>query len=579
MSTKNFCYCIGGVGTRIAEVAGHLCAANLIEENEGITFIIVDKDDKNGGTSSARQLLNNVNCLSDENKHSATALITSGDNEKHFCKTKLHIDTWDFSSTMKSLSNANYAAAPLETSLTSANTAFASNDGILFDAFYSEKEQSKNTDQGFYGHPSIGALIFKYMIKEGKWDNSGVIQSSDIASPVKNALATNNNNPVKVFIVGSIFGGTGASIFSNLARHIRTSVGDGNKDRVFISGALLLPYFTFGDKKGGGGMIDSQSFYSKTKIALEQYDADENLMKTDTNSDGSFDTLYVCGQEPLHCIGNYSEGGENQHNHFDFVDLAAAYAMTEFMNVELQFDTATRKYSLPARYQNGIYEYRYATGDNPTDIPVVKYENLPDDLHRRLAAMSVFSAYFICRVYLDEKTKEGVFIKERLLTKNEIKNYEKAYATQVTEILDRVYNYCSSFVNLMMDISTNGKDHSNDKSKASYESNYSIFNKEYYDKLNNVIIDIGNGNYTNAANSVNKTFVNTKKRDQVSNYYMSDTKGLKANDVEEHLKNIFDKRKKTYEANQIDIRNRVGDFVHETFGFIYTEITKDNSNK
>ena len=32
MATKYFCYCIGGTGARVAEVAAHLCAMKMIKK-------------------------------------------------------------------------------------------------------------------------------------------------------------------------------------------------------------------------------------------------------------------------------------------------------------------------------------------------------------------------------------------------------------------------------------------------------------------------------------------------------------------------------------------------------------------
>lgn len=186
MAVKNFCYCIGGTGTRVAEVAGHLCAMNMVGEQD-ITFIIVDKDANCGGTKKAKDLLDTVTALSDIDKHPDTALIRSGNQKKEFCKSKLKVESWDFSDVMTKLSNASDGGSSLAASLTETDE-----DNILLDAFYSRAEQQRDTSEGFYGHPSIGALVFKHMVKKGKWENVNpknfAVNPNDVAEPIKHSL-------------------------------------------------------------------------------------------------------------------------------------------------------------------------------------------------------------------------------------------------------------------------------------------------------------------------------------------------------------------------------------------------------
>lgn len=566
MAVKNFCYCIGGTGTRVAEVAGHLCAMNMVGEQD-ITFIVVDKDANCGGTKKALNLLETVTILSDVAHHPKLAIVRSSGKKKEFCKSSLDVYQWDFSDTMQSLTKAKDGAQSLKNSLASkTNLQEMESDGILFDAFYSRKEQKKDTSKGFYGHPSIGALIFNYMIEKGGW-NAG-LEQNDIAYPILNHLIQNPADTVKVFIIGSVFGGTGASIFSNLATHIRKSLSEADKGRVFISGSLLLPYFTF--LKQDGGLIDTTEFYSKSTVALEQYGADKNLMKTSSNSNGSFDSLYVCGQEPLHCTSEiYSEGGKSQCNHFNFVDLAAAQAMTQFFSVEVISDPRNNgNYVLDSNYKTGLYEYRYDPSNIPA-IPVVTLANTPG-LDKCLKAMTAFCTYFITKVYTAAKCDkpDNNFMINRLFVRDEIRNFNSTYANQFNEIIDRIYGYCRSFVEFMFDIAYNGYDWSNG-SYASYEDLYNLFSSDYFDKLIQTIDLLRQDDKGPAARFINSTFVKGYSE------YVVKASGISVNDIDKALEAIFEpgflrrKESQKYHDEQAPVNVRVGDYIHEAFKFCY----------
>ena len=70
---------------------------------------------------------------------------------------------------------------------------------ISFEVLYSEKERTTQLHEGFRGHPSIGAAVMAQTVLGG-------------GEPWKtfNSKVAKDPNP-KIFLAGSIFGGTGAS--------------------------------------------------------------------------------------------------------------------------------------------------------------------------------------------------------------------------------------------------------------------------------------------------------------------------------------------------------------------------------
>ncbi len=164
MATKYFCYCIGGTGARVAEVAAHLCAMKMIkkvDDLEPIEFIIVDKDDSCGGTTQAKETIGNISTLSGLTKtQKLDEAKTIG-----FCNHKLNIASWNFSNALSNICN-NINNPKLAQVLGS-----DADDKLVMRAFYNEEARETDTEKGFYGKPSLGTSIFEYMLSEADQNN------------------------------------------------------------------------------------------------------------------------------------------------------------------------------------------------------------------------------------------------------------------------------------------------------------------------------------------------------------------------------------------------------------------------
>jgi hypothetical protein len=178
---------------------------------------------------------------------------------------------------------------------------------------------------GFRGHPSIGAaafgLTFLHKTRE-PWSLLLEKMSGEMDQPTGS----------RVFLAGSIFGGTGASAIHPLARFLREQF-EKNKDRLKIGVSALVPYFRFSTEearsgKGGAGvsagpMARSDNFSIATRAALEFYDY---LL---ANDDWPFDSLSVVGDSGMMDVG-FSAFGASQRNDAHFVELIASLCAIEF---------------------------------------------------------------------------------------------------------------------------------------------------------------------------------------------------------------------------------------------------------
>lgn len=461
MATKYFCYCIGGTGARVAEVAAHLCAMKMIkkvDDLEPIEFIIVDKDDSCGGTTQAKETIGNISTLSGLTK---TRKLDDAETIG-FCNHKLNIASWNFSSALSNICN-NINNPKLAQVLGS-----DADDKLVMRAFYNEEARETDTEKGFYGKPSLGTSIFEYMLSTAN-------QNNNILDPVRQFLDGNDNNRARVFIIGSIFGGTGAAVFSNLAAYMRKHFERRNKD-LLVSGVLLLPYFSFGTRDGaddGTPLIDSGYFGKKSYLALSQYAQSEHLMRKKVNDNGSFDSLYICGQDPLHVVGGYANGGQGQKNHFDLVDLIAADAMVDFFNKNF-YDNAGAVTNL-----GKIYEYRFSgTADNRGMIANVGQDEI-GELAVNLNKMFRFVVFLVARFATqfainysrsgdDWKTmRRNVLTFQALFDKKEFEENFENIERAMNKFIKGLLRYCADYIRLMYDISKTGYDWSSETEGAS----------------------------------------------------------------------------------------------------------------
>lgn len=127
----------------------------------------------------------------------------------------------------------------------------------LIELLYSERNLNTPLSVGFKGNPNIGSVVLN-KFDEASWYTTfqKIFSEGD-----------------QIFIVSSIFGGTGAAGFPLLVKNLRES------DNKYIKnapiGALpVMPYFKLTDPEEDADHqdIDSNSFFTKTKSALSYYE-------------------------------------------------------------------------------------------------------------------------------------------------------------------------------------------------------------------------------------------------------------------------------------------------------------------
>lgn len=186
----------------------------------------------------------------------------------------------------------------------------------LLNALYDDSDQNDRNAElnleltlGFKGKPNIGSVVFHELRSTPE---------------LQKFFATYNAvNGDRVFIVSSIFGGTGSSGFPEIVNAIRTHQNPNVRDAI-IGATVVLPYFGLGipdPTTGDTGAVDAGSFASKSVAALTYY---HNSLNNKINS------LYYVGDENIDAY-DYSEGSTRQENRAHVVEFVAATSIIDFM--------------------------------------------------------------------------------------------------------------------------------------------------------------------------------------------------------------------------------------------------------
>lgn len=294
--SKLFVFGIGGTGSRVLKALTMLLMTGVKTKVDEIVPIVIDKDETNGDMVRTKRLIE-------------TYIAT---------REKFVYDGGKFFSTKMSLLDNNLCLP-----LSDKKKKFSDYMGIdklpqedraVVEALFSKKALEMETSEGFRGIPSIGSVVLNQF------------EQSDIFKTFANQFQKGD----KIFIISSIFGGTGASGFPLLTKTLRGKTLLPNWDQVQVSpiGAIsILPYFIVGEPNDEDGKVnvDSDTFNAKAKAALSYYA--ETL-------DGQVDEMYYIGDKKFSTF-EYSAGGSEQTNPAQLVELISALAIIDFASNNL----------------------------------------------------------------------------------------------------------------------------------------------------------------------------------------------------------------------------------------------------
>ena len=301
---------IGGTGAKCAEALTHLCAAGLLSGDRStpadLYTFFVDPDQSNGSLERARITLK---------QYQDCRRLKLG--ETRLFNTSIELpepDSWSpfIDQSATTLDELFRYSKLSKDHPTEAN---------LLDVLYSYDERTTTLAKGFLGHPSIGAAVLAGTIDletQEPWKSMWTRVQNDIK----------NGQETRLFLVGSIFGGTGAAGFPTIAQLIRRKLDELKQKNYRIGGLLVLPYFSFESYKSQDVEVklraSSENFLMSAQAALQYY-YDQSYQEV-------YDSIYLLGDHHLSPVKTPVEGGKEQKNEQHFIELFGAMAAVDFFS-------------------------------------------------------------------------------------------------------------------------------------------------------------------------------------------------------------------------------------------------------
>ncbi len=306
--SKLFLFGIGGTGNRVVKALTFLLAAGVDLGADELVPVFVDTDLAGGDLTRTKQLLTHYRAIQRQTAHQGadhtnrffTTPIARTDNDNHLRLANVENTTFEDYIGLSAMPPASKA---------------------LFHSLYADRTRTATMEVGFKGNPNMGSVVLNQFASNEDFCN----------------LFNHFREGDRIFIVSSIFGGTGASGFPLLLKNLRElqNVADGVNNAALVARApigavTVLPYFTV--KANDESAIDSTTFTAKATAALHYYEH---------NLEG-LDALYYIGDDKTTMYEN-SEGGNAQCNDAHFVELAAALSVIDFARSEVTNDAPDRR--------------------------------------------------------------------------------------------------------------------------------------------------------------------------------------------------------------------------------------------
>jgi len=308
MAKKLYIFGIGGTGSRVIKSLAMLLAAGVKLENgfDTVVPIIIDPDTDNGDLDRTKNILKLYqeirNQIKEPDDFFSQELKTINELADPQNKT-ISPDYFQFK--LNDVDNLTFGQYidfdSLETDYKK-----SSDDKNFVRQLYSNNNLNSSLKIGFKGNPNMGSIVLNQFTNSKDFERFGQTFKTGDA----------------IFIINSIFGGTGAAGFPLLLKNLRGNENLLNHAQIKnapIGGITYLPYFTLDQQ----GEINPDSFEEKAKIAIDYYN------RTIINQ-RKINVLHFIGNRGNSNFEKYAVGGTNQRNKAHFLEIAGSLSIIEF---------------------------------------------------------------------------------------------------------------------------------------------------------------------------------------------------------------------------------------------------------
>lgn len=292
---KTFVFGIGGTGARVLRSLTLLLASG-VECNSTIVPVIIDPDLNNGDLTRTVSLMQHYVTV-----RSSLNFTNNGRNK--FFATEI-FERSNFRMPINNSQNVTFREFMDMDNMTNESKA-------MLQMLYSEENLNSDMIVGFKGNPNIGSIVLNQFVETEEFKN----------------IANDFTDGDRIFIISSIFGGTGASGFPLLLKTLRTNdslPNHGLINKAEIGAVTVLPYFKVTQDENSS--IESDTFISKTKAALDYY---EKNIGRDINA-----LYYIGDNSTAQKSYDNNEGGDMQVNNAHLIEMLSALAIVDFANAQ-----------------------------------------------------------------------------------------------------------------------------------------------------------------------------------------------------------------------------------------------------
>ena len=330
---KLFILAIGGTGSRVLKSLAMLLAAGVESDSVSsyeIVPIIIDPHKSNHDLSRTVKILDHYQTIRKLSQGGSSGFfateISTLDSLK---KSSARASTFSFE--LHQVANARFKNYIGYDHMTEASRALTE---VLFSGETIDQQGRRiplidvEMDIGFVGNPNIGSVVLNQFAESQEFKD----------------IVNNFSEGDRVFIISSIFGGTGAAGFPVILKNLRDVRNSSLEGRSFVRNAAIgaitvMPYFNI--ESENDSPIRRSDFVSKTKAALSYY-------RRNVTGNNSLNALYYIADKYQGKPYPNDPGTGGQANDAHFVEVAAALAIIDFMKLtDKELETIDGKASKP----------------------------------------------------------------------------------------------------------------------------------------------------------------------------------------------------------------------------------------
>jgi len=435
--TRNYVIAIGGTGARCAEAIIYLAAAGLF--HKPMQILIIDPDQNNGNSVRVRTLLNSYHEL--QQAHQPPEAET-----KKFMRTAKLLPPELFQLPL----NVRGGGGQHSIFWHNPNNAqrrfgeiikYQAQEDTLknfLDLFYEPADLEMSLDVGYRGRTNVGAVALKLDM-----ERTIGTESNELRELIGNLNTDLQTEEARVFVMGSVFGGTGAAglptVPSLIAGLPDAALSKENRKKVRYGCAMMTPYFAFpkGSSVNGPG-TDSTRHAIATQAALLHY----------AHVPPGYQHIYFIGA-PTRPLTNDRNviGGENQTNAPHYAELVAGLAAWQFFELK-----QIRGTDQQLHFADSLKKGKDEVGVNWDTLPVhLEHSPARETIKRRLAILTTLSYFY--KNFLHPEFGQGKY-QDTMWYRN---NFGALSLTEDLPRLQHLYAFCDSYLGWLASIGTTGQ--------------------------------------------------------------------------------------------------------------------------